>query len=128
MKKGCFVTAIVILTVLTGAGIYLFKYHKDMVILWVKPLIVSNIHKETEKEIAKIKNSQYKDTLRSIVNEYVNVVKNNDHFNLDKGQDFMDELQFILHRKKIDSTDIRQLTEFLNKEKLDYERSEKNGN
>lgn len=128
MKKGCFVTAIIILTIAIGAGIYIFKNHKDMVIQWIKPLIVNNIHKETEKEIAKIKNTQYKDTLKAIINEYVNVVKNNRHYNLDKGQDFMDELQFILHRRKIDSTDIRQLTEFLNKEKLAYERSEKNGN
>ncbi|MCU7490905.1 MAG: hypothetical protein HF300_10095 [Ignavibacteria bacterium] len=128
MKKGCFVTAIIILTILLGSGIYIFRNHKGVLLRWAKPFVVSKVQKETEKKIALIKDDQYKDTLRSIINEYVEVVENNDNYDINKGKDFMDELQSILHRKQIDSTDIRQLTEFLNKEKLTYERSEKNGN
>lgn len=128
MKKGCFVTAIIILTILLGSGIYIFRNHKGVLLRWAKPFVVSKVQKETEKKIALIKDDQYKDTLRAIINEYVEVVENNDNYDINKGKDFMDELQSIFHRKQIDSTDIRQLTEFLNKEKLTYERSEKNGN
>ncbi|HEX2867983.1 MAG TPA: hypothetical protein VHO03_13135 [Ignavibacteriales bacterium] len=128
MKKGCFFTTVIVFTILIGSGIYLFKNHKDLVVKWFKPVIVNNIRKETEKNIAKIKNPQYKDTLRAIINNYAELVKSRDNYDLNKGQDFLDEVQYILHRKKIDSTDIRQLTDFLNKEKLAYERSEKNGN
>lgn len=128
MKKGCFFTTVVILTILIGSGIYIYRNHKELVIRWIKPMVVNNIRKETEKDIAKIKDPQYKDTLKALISHYAELVKNNDHYDLNKGQDFMDELQYILHRKKIDSTDIRQLTDFLNKEKLAYERSEKNGN
>ncbi|MCU7494979.1 MAG: hypothetical protein HF314_00700 [Ignavibacteria bacterium] len=128
MKKGCFVTAIIFLTILIGSAIYVFKNHKDRVILWVKPFIVNNIRSKTDDELNKFKDTQYRDTLRAIIKDYVKLVKNNDSYDLKKGQDFLDEIQFILHRKQIDSTDIRKLTEFLNKEKLAYERSEKNGN
>jgi tRNA C32,U32 (ribose-2'-O)-methylase TrmJ len=96
--------------------------------LWVKPFIVNNIRSKTDDELNKFKDTQYRDTLRAIIKDYVKLVKNNDSYDLKKGQDFLDEIQFILHRKQIDSTDIRKLTEFLNKEKLAYERSEKNGN
>lgn len=128
MKKGCFFTTVVILTILIGSGIYIYKNHRELLMRWIKPLVVNNIHRETEKELAKIKDPQYKDTLKALISRYAEFVKTNDRYDVKKGEDFMDELQYILHRKKIDSTDIRQLTEFLNKEKLAYERSEKNGN
>ena len=128
MKKGCFFTTVVILTILIGAGIYIYRNHKDLLIVWLKPTIVNKVQKETEKELGKIQPSVYKDSLKSLINDYANFIRENKNYKLDRGQDFIEEVQYVIHRKKIDSTDIRQLTEFLNKEKLTYERSEKNGN
>lgn len=128
MKKGCFFTVIILLTFAIGAGVYVFKYHRSKVVGVFKPLVVRQLNKEFDSKIDKIKDSPYVDTLKSLVKAYAARIENTENLNLDDPQDFIDELQRVLHRQKIDSSDIDELTILLNKERIANERPKKNGN
>lgn len=132
MKKGCFLSALVILTILIGAAIYIVRNHsknvEKTVVTWVKPFVIKNMYKEADEKLQKINDPVYKDTLKAIVRDYISVIEKSDSFDLNQAQDFQDELNTIFHHSRIDSANISQLTKYLNKEKSAYERSEKNGN
>lgn len=123
MKKGCFVTSIVIFTLMVGVAVYLIRYKKDSLKEMAKEKIINVGLSELHDKIASIKPSPYKDSLRADLDAFVESTKN---IPFDKAmkqvQDVFDETKFLIHDQEIDSTDYNHFKLILAR----YERPKKN--
>ena len=72
MKKGCFIQAVVIVTVLVAAAIYIIQYKlDDWFIKPTKKFLVSEAIKNWDNEVKHINGSVQKDSLRSLMIYYI---------------------------------------------------------
>lgn len=72
MKKGCFIKAIIILTILVAVFLYIVQYHLDDLIInptknFFSELFVSGV----EKELTFIEDTPEKDSLRVLLKNYL---------------------------------------------------------
>lgn len=127
MKKGCFIIVFVILTVIIGAGIYMYKNHKEDVLALFKPMILDSISDEFNEAIEKKNISANKDSLKNVVNEFLETARNTSKFRLEQIERFSTQLYLAINDGVVDSTEITQLKNLFEEEK-ENERSEKNRN
>lgn len=127
MKKGCFVSIILSLTVLIAVSIYIVKKHRNTAFSAVKPIVLSSMENGFREDIENIKDKEYSDTLNSLVTRYFEHAKTNKEFGLDDIKVFGEEVKWVTKDGIIDSADISKLTDFLNKElSVKNERPEEN--
>lgn len=73
MKKGCFITTIVIFTIIVGAALYIFQNHFDSFVLNPgKKLIAGFIKDDLEEKLDVVVDSQEKVELKKLINELSN--------------------------------------------------------
>jgi uncharacterized protein YegL len=71
MKKGCFITAISVFTVLVGVVLYIFQNHFDELIGNPgKKLLASFVKSELEKEMKSVVETPEKAELKKLINNY----------------------------------------------------------
>ncbi len=71
MKKGCFITTIVVATILIGAAMYFFQNHFDSLVLNPgKKILASFVKKDLEKKLEFVKETREKTELRNLIKEY----------------------------------------------------------
>ncbi|MCX6150231.1 MAG: hypothetical protein NTX22_06890 [Ignavibacteriales bacterium] len=128
MKKGCFIILLVVLTVIISVIIYIFKNHKNDVIGIFKPVIISSVESELSKKIDSVKNSIYKDSLKSIIADYMILIKKRKDFSMDKAGNYFDQVKFALMDGKIDSIEIKNLKTLMKEDFNTNERPKKNRN
>lgn len=76
MKKGCFLTAVIVFTILLGAALYIFQNHFDTLILNPgKKLLAGFIKDELEEKLAVVVDSPEKTELKKLIRDFS---KNND--------------------------------------------------
>lgn len=76
MKKGCFITTIVVFTILVGAGLYIFQNHfDDFVLNPGKKLIAGFIENEFETKLVNVVDSPEKRELKRHIRDYSNNVE-----------------------------------------------------
>ncbi len=125
MKKGCFITSVVLFTVIVSAVVYVIKYKKDFLKDFSKNKMMDFAMDEFDKKLTEVKASVYKDSLQSQLHEFF---KQNKHLPFDSAmarvQGVISEAQHIVSDKKIDSLDFNNFKNYL----IRYERSEKNRN
>jgi acetyl-CoA carboxylase beta subunit len=125
MKRGCFITTVVLFTVIVAAVVYVVKYKKDFIKEFSKNKVMDIAMNEFDKKLTEVKASVYKDSLQSKLHEFF---KQNEHIPFDSAmervQGVLSEAQFIVRDKKIDSLDFNNFKNYLTR----YERSEKNRN
>lgn len=123
MKKGCFVTSIVLFTLLVGVAVYIYRYRKDSVKELAKEKIISLTLNEFHNKMKEVKPSAYKDSLSAKLDKFVS---GTEKLPFDKAmkqmQDVLDETRFFIHDREIDSTDYNHFKQILAK----HERSKKN--
>ncbi len=123
MKKGCFLTSVVLFTLIVGIIVYIVKYKKEFLKEFSKGKIMDLVVSEFDKKLAEVRESNYKDSLRS---EIHNFFKRNEHVPFDSAmkrvQNVIDEARHISHDGKIDSLDFNNFKKYISR----YERSEKN--
>jgi len=123
MKKGCFLTSVVLFTIIVGAVVYVVKYKKDLWKEYTKSKIMDLAVTEFDKKLTGVKASVYKDSLRS---EIHNFFKQNENVPFDSAlkrvEDVMNEAKDISRDGKVDSLDFNIFKKYI----LRYERSEKN--
>ena len=90
MKKSCFIQAVVIITILVAAAIYIIQYKlDDWFIKPTKNILVTEAGKNWESETSHINDSVQKDSLRSLLIYYFENIKSmEDIVNLDQGKIF----------------------------------------
>ena len=85
MKKSCFIQAVVIITILVAAAIYIIQYKlDDWFIKPTKNILITEAGKNWESETSHINDSVQKDSLRSLLIYYLENIKSmKDVVNLD---------------------------------------------
>lgn len=123
MKKGCFVTSVVLFTIIVGIVVYVVKYKKDFLTEYSKNKIIDIAVTEFDNQLAKVKASVYKDSLRS---EIHNFFKRNEQISFDdamkKVEEIINEARHISRDGKVDSLNFNIFKKYISR----YERSEKN--
>ena len=125
MKKGCFISAVVVFTILVGIVVYFVKYKKDFFKNFSKDKIIGVAVDEFDKKLNNVKASVYRDSMKIAVHNFLDESKK---YNFDSAitrlQDVMDEARFLYHDGIVDSADFNHIKQIINR----YERSEKNRN
>ena len=71
MKKGCFITTIVVSTILVGAGLYIFQNHfDDFVLNPGKKWIAGFVKDELDAKLISVIDSPEKHELKKLIKEY----------------------------------------------------------
>ena len=71
MKKGCFIKSIIILTVLVAAILYIIQNHLDDLVKPGKKIIKDLVMSDIEDDFAYVKSGPEKDSLKSILENYL---------------------------------------------------------
>jgi hypothetical protein len=117
MKKGCFIKAVIIVTILVAAAIYIIQYKADdWFIKPAKKLLLNEIINEWEHELRYVEESAQKDSLRTLMIYYIENIKSmEDIVNLDE-EIFLKEFNLVVEDSIISSEEISKLTLLLKKE------------
>jgi arsenate reductase-like glutaredoxin family protein len=71
MKKGCFITAVIVFTILLGAALYIFQNHFDTLILNPgKKLLAGFVKDELDKKLVVVADSPEKTELKKIISDF----------------------------------------------------------
>ena len=125
MKKGCFISAVVVFTILVGTVVYFVKYKKDFFKNFSKDKIIDVAVDEFDKKLNNVKTSVYRDSMKIAVHNFLNESKKYDFDSVvTRLQGVMDEARFLYHDGIVDSADFYHLEQTIKH----YERSEKNRN
>jgi|GEM_PF-1109953 len=127
MKKGCFFTVLIILTIIIAAVIYMFKNHKDDVYGLFKPMVLDNFTEELTESLKKNNITANKDSITSIVNNYIEHARNKSNFRLEELGHFFSRFELIVSDGVVDSSELAALKNIFEEEKQN-ERSEENRN
>ena len=123
MKKGCFITSIVVFTLLVGAVVYVFKYKKETFKEFAKDKVISMGLNDFHNKLKEVKPSVYKDSLSARIDQFV---AETEKIPFDEAmkrvQDVFDETKFFIHDQEVDSIDYNHLKQILAR----YERPKKN--
>ena len=119
MKKGCFITAIVVATIVIGAAMYIFQNHFDTLILNPgKKLIAGFIENEFETKLVNVVDSPEKRELKRHIRDYSNNIekyKNITEEDINKVINSIDSaiLDSIISKSELE--EIKQLSKRLSK-------------
>lgn len=125
MKKGCFIQAVVIVTILVAAAVYIIQYKlDDWFIKPTKKFLVSEVVKNWDNEVKHINESVQKDSLKKLMIYYMENIKSIEEVvNLDE-EKFSKEFKLVIEDSLITDEEISKLTLLLKKEQ--YEKSKSN--
>jgi hypothetical protein len=123
MKKGCFLTVIITLTLIVLGIFYLVKFHGEDLLEMGKEQLVEIAQDRIFSNLDELGNSQYSDSLKIVVNNYFKDINSLDiEDELKRIEEFSDDIEVILLDSKIDSAEFDFITNILTK----YERRKEN--
>jgi hypothetical protein len=123
MKKGCFVSVIIFLTVAVLAIFYIIKFHGEDMLEMGKDQLITFAREKIESDIADLQNGQYADSLKIAVDQYFNDLRKLDvSTSLQRVEEFADDIEVIMMDSKIDSAEFDFVINLLTK----YERRKEN--
>lgn len=127
MKKGCFIQAVVIVTILVAAAVYIIQYKlDDWFIKPTKKFLVSEVVKNWDNEVKHINESVQKDSLKTLMIYYLENIKSMEEVvNLDE-EKFSNEFKLVIEDSLITDEEISKLTLLLKKEKNEKSKSSRN--
>lgn len=127
MKKSCFIPAVIIVTILIGAIIYIVKYKlEDWLKKPAREILVENLKKDWETKLEYINDSDEKDSLKSLMIYYfenINSIK--EIVNLDE-ENFLKEIGSVVEDSLISDEEIEKLTLLMQKGKNEKSKSNRN--
>jgi hypothetical protein len=110
MKKGCFLRAIIIITILTAVILYLVSHRFNEVVMNPgKSLIISQINRDLEY----VKDSPGKDSLKLLIKDYILGIKKVDNISDESIGEFIDTLKIALRDSIIDEREYKSLYKIL---------------
>jgi hypothetical protein len=127
VKKSCFIQAVVIITILVAAAIYIIQYKlDDWFIKPTKNFLLSEADKNWESETSHINDSVQKDSLRSLMMYYFENIKSmGDVVNLDR-EKYLKEFEMVIEDSFITDEEISKLTLLMKKEQNEKSKSNRN--
>jgi len=110
MKKGCFFSAIIFLTISVGVGFYLFKKYYPEIKNYGKEKVIELSSNELNEKIDKLRKNGYQDSLRIFIKrEAENLKKEKLEESMDKFGDVMKHIEILMKDNLIDSADFNEL-------------------
>jgi predicted membrane protein len=127
VKKSCFIQAVVIITILVAAAIYIIQYKlDDWFIKPTKNILITEAGKNLESETSHINDSVQKDSLRSLMIYYFKNIKSmKDVVNLDQ-ENIFEEFELVIEDSLITDEEISKLTLLMQKEQNEKSKSNRN--
>ena len=124
MKKGCFLTSIIVFTLLVGSAFYIYKQYGHRLKAYGKDMIIQLTVNKISDKIDDIPKSEYIDSLKVVVNDFTKEVKKKPFKEAMKKLDYLKiTLSRYVDDGKLDSLDFTNIKKY-----IEDERSEKNGN
>ena len=125
MKKGCFLTFVIIFTVIVGIAVYIKKYKLNDVKNFAKEKLSGVVIDEFKDSMKKVKPSVYKDSLQNDLDRFFKIkTESNADSVLKSYGKVIDEAATIIKDFEIEPYEYTNFKNILAK----YERSKKNGN
>jgi len=110
MKKGCFFSTIIFLTVTVGISFYLFKKYYPEIKNFGKEKIFEAGLKDLDEKIDKLQKNRYDDSLRVFIKNEVNSLKKKDfEDSMEKFGDVIKHVKIMMKDSVIDSIDFAEL-------------------
>jgi len=127
MKKNCFIQAVVIVTILIAAIIYVIQYKlEDWFIKPGKKFLISEAVKNLDNEVSYIQESVQKDSLKSLMKYYFENIKTMEEVvNLDE-EIFINEFDAVIEDSILTDEEISKLTMLLKREEYEKSKSDRN--
>lgn len=127
MKKGCFIQAVAIITILVAAAIYIIQYKfDDWFIKPTKDFLVNGVVENWDEEVKYIKDSVHKDSLKALMIFYMQNIKSMEEIvNLEE-EKFLKEFKVVVNDSIITEEDISKLTLLLKKEQNEKSKINRN--
>ncbi len=127
MKKGCFIQAVLIITILVAAAIYIIQYKlDDWFIKPTKDMLVNEVVENWDEEVKHINDSVHKDSLKALMILYMENVKSMEEIvNLEE-EKFLKEIKVVINDSIITEEDISKLTLLLKKEQNEKSKINRN--
>lgn len=127
MKKGCFIQAVIVVTILVAAAIYIIQYKlDDWFIKPTKKILLSEAVQDWDKEVKYIHQSAQKDSLKALLIYYIDNIKSmEDVVNLEE-ENYLKEFNLVIEDSLITSEEISKLTLLLIKEQNEKPKSSRN--
>lgn len=123
MKKGCFLSAIILLTIIIGAGIYVFREYGNQFENYGKVKIMELVSEKVVKKIDELKSNSYRDSLKAFITyQTENLKKQNIEDAFNNFQVIMDKTKIIIKDGIIDSAEFSSLKNLA----IENERPKKN--
>ena len=114
MKKGCFFTVFILIIIIIAGAVYFIKFHSDDLVNLGKDKIISLAREKVEEEIDSVEISEFKDSLKSLVTNYIGSLENyktKDAMN--KLDALSSNLKVILKDKKINKNEFDFIKKFM---------------
>lgn len=106
MKKGCFLSVIVALTILIFAVFYIIRYHGEELLDVGTGKLVELAQEKIEKDILELEDNQYVDSLKEFTSNYFLQLNNLDiQVKLERIEELTDNFEVIFMDSIIDSTE-----------------------
>jgi hypothetical protein len=127
MKKGCFIQAVIVVTIFVAAAIYIIQYKLDD---WfsnpTKKFLLSQVVHDWDNEVKYIDASVQKDSLKALLIYYIENIKSmEDVVNLEE-EYFIQEFNLVIEDSLITDEEISKLTLLLKKEQYEKSKSSRN--
>ncbi len=123
MKKGCFISFVVLLFIVIAGSIYIYKFHKEDFLNFGKKTLVTVLKNDLEDKFEDVIDTPQKDSLKNLTFNYMERLKTED---LEDKKTEIEELGKLiketLEDKKITSEELRKIRKII----TNHEANEKN--
>jgi hypothetical protein len=120
MKKNCFLYTVFLGTIIIGSAIYFFQNHFSEIFFEEgKKIVVNQIEKNWDKDLNYVKNSIEKDSVRTLVKEFVVQFKNAEEFlsTSSTAEDFAEAISSSFDDSLITANELKVLSDLFLKVK-----------
>ncbi|MEE9430237.1 MAG: hypothetical protein V3V16_04295 [Melioribacteraceae bacterium] len=119
MKKGCFISVILFLTLILVATFYIFKYYNDDITHFGKTKVLELTKTRLISGLNELDDKQYVDSLKYSIDKYLAKMEEDslskNYSNIKKLEELVDNFDVILLDKHISLAEYKFITKQLNK-------------
>ena len=117
MKKGCFLKFIIIFTIILGVSVYLVQNKfEEIFINPGKELLLNALEQGWDDNIDNLKESAAKDSLKSLLENYITKMKSSKDLSSDRTKDIINSLETTFEDNQVDPEELTRVRELIEKE------------
>jgi len=118
MKKGCFISVIIVLTLLVATTFYIFKFYDEEIKEFGKSKMIELAESKIKNDLENLPNQQFVDTLKISLNSFLENIEDDlmedGLININKIEEIADNFEVITMDDKIDSAEYKFIIKLLN--------------